>query len=55
MHIAFLARTSNSTCSPAPAMATPRLVVYSEEEELANRLTHGVGALLSLFGLFLLV
>lgn len=32
-----------------------RLVTYTEEEELANRVTHAVGALLSVVGLFLLV
>lgn len=32
-----------------------RLVVYSEQEELANRLTHGLAALLSLIGLVVMV
>lgn len=32
-----------------------RLITYSEEEELANRLTHGLGAVLSIVGLFVLV
>jgi len=36
-------------------MSTPPLVFYSEEEELANRLTHGAGAVLSIVGLFVLV
>lgn len=33
----------------------PRLVTYTPSEELANRLTHGAGAILSVAGLFLLV
>lgn len=32
-----------------------RLVIYTEEEELANRLTHSVAALLSLVGLVVLI
>jgi len=36
-------------------MTTPKLVFYTEEEELANRLTHGAGAVLSIVGLFILV
>ena len=31
------------------------LVTYSKEEELANRLTHGLAAILSLFGLVVLI
>ena len=36
-------------------MADCRLITYSKEEELANRLTHIVAAILSLFGLVFLV
>jgi len=36
-------------------MKTYRLVTYSEEEELAHRITHGFGAVLSIVGLFVLV
>ena len=36
-------------------MAQDRLIIYTEEEELLNRLTHSIAALLSLIGLFILV
>ena len=36
-------------------MADSRLITYSKEEELANRLTHSAAAILSLFGFFVLV
>ena len=36
-------------------MADSRLIAYSKEEELANRLTHIVAAILSLFGFAVLV
>lgn len=36
-------------------MAQDRLIIYTEEEELVNRLTHSVAALLSLIGLVVLV
>jgi len=36
-------------------MKTYRLVTYSEGEELAHRITHGFGAVLSIIGLFVLV
>ncbi len=36
-------------------MKTNRLVFYREGEELAHRLTHGLGAFLSMVGLFVLV
>lgn len=36
-------------------MGDHRLITYSEEEELANRLTHGVAALLCLVGFVVLV
>lgn len=59
-------KRSTTTATGAPDQAgTPklpdgdsaryRLVAYSEREELANRLTHALGALLSLAGLALLV
>jgi len=38
-----------------PQSIHDRLVYYSEAEELANRLTHGFGALLSLAGLVVLI
>lgn len=37
------------------SMTNYRLITYSEEEELANRLTHIVAAILSLFGLVVLL
>lgn len=36
-------------------MKAYRLVTYSEGEELAHRITHGIGAVLSIVGLFVLV
>jgi hemolysin III len=36
-------------------MKTYPLVTYSEGEELAHRITHGIGAVLSIVGLFVLV
>ncbi|NIQ94848.1 MAG: hemolysin III family protein [Desulfuromonadales bacterium] len=38
-----------------PEEIKKRLFIYSEEEEVANRLTHGLGALLSLIGLVVLI
>ncbi len=36
-------------------MPGPHLIIYSEAEELANRLTHGIAALLSVVGLVVLL
>ena len=36
-------------------MPAAHLIIYSEAEELANRLTHGIAALLSIVGLVVLV
>lgn len=46
--------TTTATVAPEPS-GRYRLVAYSEGEELANRLTHAPGALLSLVGLAVLV